>query len=81
MNQTSPATRHSSLPTQVLVVDDEESIVTICQIALRRMNLQVETAMTAAEAVAKARQSAFDLVLIDWILPDGNGLRPFPHLA
>jgi response regulator RpfG family c-di-GMP phosphodiesterase len=80
MNQTSPATRHSSLPTQVLVVDDEESIVTICQIALRRMNLQVETAMTAAEAIAKARQSAFDLVLIDWILPDGNGLDLFRSL-
>jgi len=78
MNQTSPATRHSSL--QVLVVDDEESIVTICQIALRRMNLQVETAMTAAEAIAKARQSAFDLVLIDWILPDGNGLDLFRTL-
>lgn len=63
--------------TRVLVVDDEESIVTICRLALQRLNLQVETATTAAEALAKAQQGDFDLVLVDWILPDGNGLDLF----
>ena len=39
---------------RVLVVDDEESIVTICRLALQRLNLQEETATPAADALEKA---------------------------
>jgi len=67
-------------PMRVLVVDDEESIVTICRLALQRLNLQVETATTAADALEKAKEGDFDLVLIDWILPDSNGVDLFKAL-
>ncbi|GBC99597.1 3'3'-cGAMP-specific phosphodiesterase 3 [bacterium HR17] len=62
---------------RVLVVDDEESIVTICRLALQRLDLHVDTATTAAEALTKVKNEGFDIALVDWILPDGNGLDLF----
>lgn len=62
---------------RVLIVDDEESTVTICKFALQRLGMEVDTAFTASEALGKIRQEAFDLAIIDWILPDGSGMALF----
>ncbi len=62
---------------RVLIVDDEESTVTICKFALQRLGMEVDTALTASEALGKIRQEAFDLAIIDWILPDGSGMALF----
>lgn len=65
---------------RVLVVEDEESILSICRLALRRLGVEVETAMTVSEAMARISESEFDLVLVDWILPDGSGLAMFKQI-
>ncbi|MFN4178979.1 MAG: response regulator transcription factor, partial [Armatimonadota bacterium] len=62
---------------RVLIVDDEESTVAICKFALQRLRMEVDTALTATEALSKVRQEAFDLAVVDWILPDGSGMALF----
>jgi len=62
---------------RVLIVDDEESTVAICKFALQRLGMEIETALTASEALAKVRQEAFDLAVVDWLLPDGSGMALF----
>jgi response regulator RpfG family c-di-GMP phosphodiesterase len=62
---------------RVIIVDDEESTVAICKFALQRLGMEVETALTASEALAKVRQEAFDLAVVDWLLPDGSGMALF----
>ncbi len=62
---------------RVLIVDDEESTVAICKFALQRLGMEVDTALTATEALSKVRQEAFDLAVVDWILPDGSGMALF----
>jgi len=62
---------------RVLIVDDEESTVAICKFALQRLGMEVDTALTATDALSKVRQEAFDLAVVDWILPDGSGMALF----
>jgi response regulator RpfG family c-di-GMP phosphodiesterase len=62
---------------RVIIVDDEESTVAICKFALQRLGMEVETALTASEALAKVQQEAFDLAVVDWLLPDGSGMALF----
>lgn len=62
---------------RVLIVEDEETTAAICKFALQRLGMEVEVAFTAAEALAKVRQEAFHLAVVDWILPDGSGMALF----
>jgi len=62
---------------RVLIVDDEESTVAICKFALQRLGLEVDSALSAKDALAKVGQEAFDLAIVDWMLPDGSGIALF----
>ena len=57
----------------VLVVDDEASYRDALQVGLVGEGFDVVTASTCAEAEAAFAASAFDLGLVDIMLPDGNG--------
>lgn len=57
----------------VLVVEDEPSIADILQITLRFHGFTVLCAATGGRAVELAREHRPDLVLLDVMLPDGNG--------
>jgi two-component system, OmpR family, response regulator len=59
--------------TTVLVVEDEPSLADILSITLRFHGFEALVATTARQAVDKARQHRPDLVLLDVMLPDGNG--------
>jgi signal transduction histidine kinase len=67
---TAPATSGSP---RILVVDDEEGIREGCVRALRPQGFQVETASTLAEGRRRIQQVGYDLVLLDVMLPDGQG--------
>lgn len=58
----------------VLVVDDEPRIVELHAITLKRMGLEVKTALCLAEAKAVLAESEIDFCLTDLQLPDGTGL-------
>jgi DNA-binding NtrC family response regulator len=57
------------------VVDDEKSIRTGQATGLRRAGFEVETASTGEEAVAMARDNAYDLVLSDVRLQGMDGME------
>jgi two-component system OmpR family response regulator len=57
----------------VLIVEDEPGIADILRITLRYNGFTVHSASTGREAVAAAREHRPDLVLLDVMLPDGNG--------
>ncbi|WP_409297277.1 response regulator transcription factor [Peribacillus sp. SCS-26] len=60
---------------KVLVVDDEESIVTLLQYNLEQAGFDVVTAMDGREGVKKAVEEAPDLVILDLMLPEMDGLE------
>ncbi|MGO4458131.1 response regulator transcription factor [Streptomyces sp. M-16] len=59
---------------RVLVVDDEPDLTDVLGAALRSEGWDVRTAADAAGALASAAQFRPDLVVLDWMLPDLDGL-------
>ena len=59
----------------VLIVDDEASIRESLQALLEMEGFTVETAATGEEGLAKIAEQPMDLVLLDFALPDRNGLE------
>ncbi len=63
-------------PYRILVVDDEPDVLESLTMALRfdrGLDCEVEGAKTAEEALERARQDEFDLVLADYRMPGMNG--------
>ena len=58
---------------RLLLVEDHAATRAALELLLRRRNYAVQSAATAAEALALAESKPFDLVLSDIGLPDGNG--------
>jgi PAS domain S-box-containing protein len=67
-------TRAPSLSGKVLVVDDNHANQELISLYLRRCGLEMETAGNGQEAVEKAQQDVFDLVLMDMRMPVMGGL-------
>jgi DNA-binding response OmpR family regulator len=59
----------------VLVVDDEPKLRQAIAQGLRLENWSVEIAQDGAEAMRLTREWRFDLVVLDWMLPDSDGLE------
>jgi two-component system KDP operon response regulator KdpE len=59
---------------RVLVVDDEPQILRALQTSLRGAGYEVDTAETAASALAAAALRPPDAVILDLVLPDGTGI-------
>ncbi|MGB9112535.1 MAG: response regulator transcription factor [Acidimicrobiales bacterium] len=60
---------------RVLVVDDEVSIVDSVATVLRYEGFDVDVAKTGRAALAKAQADRYDLVVLDVMLPDLDGLE------
>jgi two-component system KDP operon response regulator KdpE len=58
---------------RVLVVDDEPQILRALSTSLRAAGYEVETAATAAAALAQAAMRPPEAFIIDLVLPDGSG--------
>ncbi|HET9821901.1 MAG TPA: sigma-54 dependent transcriptional regulator [Burkholderiaceae bacterium] len=59
----------------VLVVDDEPAIRQVLSAALTKAGYPVETAASAAEALARLERTAFDVVLSDVFMPITDGIE------
>jgi len=61
---------------RLLVVDDEPTIVELLSASLRYAGFEVDTAAGGEAAVASARRSAPDLIVLDLMMPglDGFGV-------
>jgi two-component system OmpR family response regulator len=60
---------------RILVVDDEPSIVDAVSTALRYEGFEVEEAATGRAALAALPRFEPDLVVLDWMLPDVQGIE------
>src|SRR5262245_24420780 len=59
----------------ILVVDDEPAIRENLEILLTEANYKVTVAENGAEGLRKAESELFDLVLLDVMMPDKNGIE------
>jgi two-component system OmpR family response regulator len=60
---------------RLLVVDDEPTILELLSGSLRFAGFDVVTAATGAEALRAAAASQPDLILLDVMMPDGDGFQ------
>ena len=60
---------------RILVVDDEPSIVDAVATALRYEGYDVEEATSGRAAVSAVARAEPDLVILDWMLPDLEGIE------
>lgn len=65
---------------KLLIVEDESSLRELLARALRKEQYVVETASTYAEASDKLAAYSYDCILLDIMLPDGNGLQLLERL-
>ena len=60
---------------RILVVDDEPSLVDAVATALRYEDYEVEQASTGRAALAAVLRQEPDLIVLDWMLPDLEGIE------
>ena len=65
---------------KILIVEDEPSLRELMCRELQRENHVVERAATYREADEKLAGYSYDCILLDIMLPDGNGLRLLEEL-
>ncbi len=72
---------------RVLVVDDEESILELLKYNLEKQGYEVKTALNGGKALDIARKFRPDLILLDIMMPNQDGvetcrqIREIPELA
>ena len=60
--------------TSVLVVDDDEAVLSMLTLMLSLENYRTQTTKSVADALRAIEQTAFDVYVMDFKLPDGSGL-------
>jgi DNA-binding response OmpR family regulator len=68
------ATKFPQHMAKILIVDDDEDIVALLGFNLDAKGYTVITAFTANEALTKAREHLPDLIILDVLLPDLDGI-------
>ncbi|RME44783.1 MAG: response regulator [Chloroflexi bacterium] len=61
----------------ILVVDDEPDILGLCERILAGAGYQVYTASSGSHAIRIARETPFDVALLDLQMPDADGITIF----
>src|SRR5271163_3531591 len=62
-------------PTRILLVDDEQAILTLLSYPLQQDGYEVVRAADGVEALARFGESEFDLVVLDVTMPHLDGLE------
>jgi two-component system phosphate regulon response regulator PhoB len=62
------------MPASILVVEDEPAIQELISVTLTRNGHSVTRTANAAEAWRAVSAALPDVILLDWMLPDGSGL-------
>lgn len=73
-------TRPDGSPIRALVVDDEASLADLVSMALRYEGWGVRTAHSGAEALQHGREFSPDIVVLDIMMPDLDGLEVLRRL-
>jgi DNA-binding response OmpR family regulator len=59
----------------ILIVDDSQTILMMARSVLQQASYKVVTALNATDGLALAKQFRPDLILIDGIMPEINGIE------
>ena len=59
---------------KILIVDDEESILTLLEYNIEQAGYQVETSMNGEEAYEKISNNQYDFLILDIMLPGMDGI-------
>ncbi|MCR4841226.1 MAG: DegV family EDD domain-containing protein [Lachnospiraceae bacterium] len=62
---------------KLLVVDDNESNLLVVTKLLRDTKIQIDTAKSGAEALAKTLDKRYDLIFMDHLMPEMDGIECF----
>lgn len=65
----------SGKPLKVLLVEDEDQFAKLIELELSYEGYEVEIASTGKEALEKVEKLKPDLILLDWIIPEMDGLE------
>jgi DNA-binding response OmpR family regulator len=65
---------------RLLLVEDEKELADALTVALEKQGVVIDHAMLLADAHELVRQNAYDAILLDRRLPDGEGLTFIPQL-
>ena len=60
---------------RVLLVDDEEEFLEVMSERMRNRGMEVVTASSAKEALEKIEKELFDAIILDFMMPEMNGLE------
>jgi len=74
------ATPHTSL-TRLLIVDDNPTVLASLQQLLARPGYDVSLAVCGLDALKALNTCAFDLLVLDLVLPDISGLEVMQHIG
>lgn len=80
MNSLPSLVEPSTTRPRVLVVEDEEKTRNSVAEGLRLEDWQVETVDGGTTAIRLLDAESFDLIILDWMLPDRDGLEVLNHL-
>ena len=65
----------SGRPAQLLVVDDDETLLRLIAVSLQRAGFVVHTAANGVEAIAVASRESIDLLITDILMPEMEGIE------
>ena len=60
---------------KILVVDDNKMNLIVVEMLLKRSQIYVECALGGKECLQKTREQKFDLILMDHMMPEPNGIQ------
>jgi len=72
---TNAAKNITSVPIQLLLVDDEKDFVNILSKRFKRRNIDVAKAFSGAEAIQALRGQEFDVAVLDLKMEDMDGIE------
>jgi len=64
-------------PSRILLVEDDEAVCAVIESLAKKFNCEMMTVHTAKDALRESLETKYDLVLLDYQLPDGNGVEVF----
>jgi CheY-like chemotaxis protein len=66
---------------KILVIDDEDAVLQLIDVSLRRYSFQVDMASDGETALQLLKQNDYDVTLCDWKMPGLNGQQVYERLA
>ena len=65
---------------RILVVDDVEMNLMVIRNLLKRTQLQIDTAMSGQQCLNKVRQKAYDVIFMDHMMPEMDGVQTLEQM-